>query len=54
MDVPAREARARFAALVELAARGECVTITRYGKPVAELRPLPAATRSRSAADPQL
>ena len=44
-----REARAQFAAVLAAAERGEKVTITRNGKPIAELGPLseraPAKTR---------
>jgi prevent-host-death family protein len=39
MKMSVREARAHFAAAIEAAARGERVTITRNGKPVAELGP---------------
>lgn len=40
------EAKNRLAALIAAAERGETVTITRYGKPVAELRAVaPAAPR---------
>lgn len=44
------EAKNRLSDLIERAARGEEVIITRHGKPVAELRPLPAAPRPVSAA----
>ncbi len=38
------EAKNRLPALIAAAERGEAVTITRYGKPVAELKPI--ATRA--------
>lgn len=34
------EAKNRLPALIAAAERGETVTITRYGKPVAELKPI--------------
>lgn len=34
------EAKNRLPALIAAAERGEAVTITRYGKPVAELKPV--------------
>lgn len=43
MKMSVREARANFAAALEAAERGERVTITKNGKPVAELGPPPAA-----------
>ena len=39
------EAKNRLPALIAAAARGEAVTITRYGKPVAELKPAQPAVR---------
>lgn len=39
MKLSVREARANFAAAIEAAERGEHVTITKNGKPVAELGP---------------
>jgi len=39
MQMSAREARANLAAVVEAAQRGERITITRYGKPIAEIGP---------------
>lgn len=42
MELSIREARAQFAKAIEAAQRGERVTITKNGKPVAELVP-PAA-----------
>ncbi len=39
------EAKDRLPALIAAAERGEPVTITRYGTPVAELRPVPKARR---------
>ena len=41
-DVTIRELRNRGGEVVDRVARGERVTITRSGKPVAELRPLQA------------
>lgn len=42
MEMSVREARARFATALAAAQRGERVTITKHGKPIAELGP-PAA-----------
>jgi prevent-host-death family protein len=39
-NVTIRELRNQGGAVVDRAARGESITITRSGKPVAELRPL--------------
>ena len=39
MEMSVREARAGFAAAISAAERGERVTITKNGKPVAELGP---------------
>ncbi len=39
-DVTIRELRNNGGAVVDRAARGESITITRSGRPVAELRPL--------------
>ena len=39
MELSIREARAQFAKAIEAAQRGERVTITKNGKPVAELVP---------------
>lgn len=44
------EAKNRLSDLIEQAGRGEEVIITRHGKPVAELRPLPDAPRRITAA----
>lgn len=44
MELSVREARAQFASALEAAQRGERVTITKNGKPVAELGP-PAPAR---------
>ncbi len=38
------EAKNNFTHLLDRAEGGEPITITRHGKPVAELRPLPAMT----------
>ena len=45
-DVTTRDLRNRGGDVVERAARGEQITITRAGKPVAELRALPQAALS--------
>jgi antitoxin (DNA-binding transcriptional repressor) of toxin-antitoxin stability system len=45
-DVSIRDLRNRGGDVVERAARGEQITITRAGKPVAELRALPQAALS--------
>ena len=42
MEVPYSQARRSFASLLERAAQGERITITRHGKPVAELGPTAA------------
>jgi prevent-host-death family protein len=42
-DVSIRELRNKGGDVVERAAGGEMITITKAGKPVAELRPLPRA-----------
>lgn len=39
------ETKNRLPALIAAAERGETITITRYGKPVAELRPVTPAPR---------
>lgn len=44
MKMSVREARAQFAAALDAAARGERVTITRNGAPIAELGPPRAAS----------
>ena len=57
MEINAREARRRFSELLDLAARGESVTITRLGKPSVRLvagqrsgpnSPLPDLTEFRA------
>lgn len=48
-DVSIRELRNHGGDVVDRVARGEQVTITRAGKPVAELRPVPAAPLSGEA-----
>jgi prevent-host-death family protein len=45
MKMSVREARANFAAAIEAAERGERVTITKNGKPVAELGPPQASKK---------
>lgn len=47
--VTIRDLRNHGGDVVERAARGEPITITRAGKPVAELRPVPRATLSAEA-----
>lgn len=45
MELSIRQAKARFAEVAAAAARGERVTVTRYGKPFIELVPAqPVAT----------
>lgn len=44
------DARNRLPSLVSASERGERVTITRYGKPVAELRPIASEGKRVSAA----
>lgn len=50
MEIGAYEAKTHLPALLERVARGESITITRRGKPVAELRPVggndPAKSRA--------
>jgi prevent-host-death family protein len=46
-QVGAFEAKTHFAALLERAARGEEIVITRHGTPVAKLVPLSAANGER-------
>lgn len=48
-DVTIRELRNHGGEVVDRVTRGERVTITRAGKPVAELRPLPCPGRSAEA-----
>jgi prevent-host-death family protein len=45
------DAKNRLPALIAAAERGEAVTITRYGKPVAELRPVAPAPPKRMTAE---
>ena len=47
ITVGTAEAEARFATLLDLVARGEEVTITKHGKPVARLVPASAASREQ-------
>ena len=42
VEIPYSQARRSFASLLERAAQGERITITRHGKPVAELGPTAA------------
>lgn len=44
-----KDARAGFSALIDKALKGEVVTITRHGKPVAALVPVEAAEIAREA-----
>ncbi|MBJ7470566.1 MAG: type II toxin-antitoxin system prevent-host-death family antitoxin [Solirubrobacteraceae bacterium] len=48
-DASIRDLRHRGGEIVDLAASGEDVTITRDGKPVAQLRAVPASTLSATA-----
>lgn len=52
MEMSVREARAQFAAALAAAERGERVTITKHGRPVAELGP-PVAEGVASAPQPR-
>jgi antitoxin (DNA-binding transcriptional repressor) of toxin-antitoxin stability system len=45
------EAKSRLSDLIDRAQQGEAVVITRHGKPVAELRALPAPARPVTPAD---
>jgi prevent-host-death family protein len=45
------EAKNRLSELIDRALNGEGVVITRHGKPVVELKPIPEPTRAVSAAD---
>lgn len=45
------EAKNRLPELIDRALKGEEVVITRHGRPVAELRPIPAPVRPVSADD---
>lgn len=47
MEVTIRELRHRGGDVVDRVARGEAVTVTRDGRPVAELRPLPRSPMDR-------
>ena len=47
----ATDAQDRLPALLDASERGEPVTITRHGRPVAELRPIPAVGGRRVSAD---
>lgn len=47
--VSLKDAKAGFSSLVDEAIRGEFITITRHGKPVAALVPLEAAEAARRA-----
>jgi prevent-host-death family protein len=45
------EAKNRLSTLIDRALKGEGVVITRHGKPVVELRPIPAPARAVSIDD---
>lgn len=47
MEISIAEARNRFTQLIRAAEEGEPVVITRNGKPVAQIAPLPAAARGK-------
>jgi prevent-host-death family protein len=47
MKIGAYEAKTHLPALLDRVARGESITITRRGKPVAELRPASGADPAR-------
>jgi prevent-host-death family protein len=44
VELSVREAKAQFSAALAAAERGERVTVTRHGKPVAEIVPIVAET----------
>jgi prevent-host-death family protein len=46
-----KDAKAKFSSLVDEAVKGEFVTITRHGKPVAALVPVAAAEIARKATE---
>jgi prevent-host-death family protein len=48
-SIGAYEAKTHLARLLEEVARGETITITKHGVPIAELRPTPAVSRRRPA-----
>ena len=48
-EIQATEAKARLAELLRVVERGETVSITRHGKPVAHLVPAPAQDRANRA-----
>lgn len=45
------EAKDQLSSLIERALKGEAVVITKHGRPVAELRPIPEPPRPVTAAD---
>lgn len=47
MEVTAFDARVRLPALLDRVVKGESITITRDGRPVAELRPVWSGDRER-------
>lgn len=47
MTVSIANARAQFQELLERASKGERITISRYGKPIAELGPSAAAEKPK-------
>lgn len=49
LTISLRDAKAEFSSLVDAAIRGEIVTITRHGKPVAALVSVDAAEIARKA-----
>ena len=51
MKMSVREARANFAHALALAEKGEAVTITKNGRPIAELGPPPAVEPKRKGFD---
>ena len=50
MDVPVRELKNRLSAYLRRVARGEEVTVTSRGRPVARLAPLPCTPTDRAQA----
>ena len=47
-EVGAFEAKTHFSQLLDRVAKGETITITRHGTPVAELRPISQIDRQRA------
>ena len=50
MEMSIREAKAKFSEAVAAAQRGECVVVTKFGKPIAQIGPPPKNQRLNFAA----